>query len=170
VYRGVFFDLDDTLFDRSAAMFRMAAGALAGSDAFAHQLATQVEPEPGVRKLVVDLARDRRIAVVTNGGVAQREKLRRAGLADVVHAVFVSCELGIAKPASAIFERALAWSELSPSDCIFVGDDPELDMLPAAALGFATCWRVRDGRAWSADQPAPTFIARSVAELREVLA
>ncbi len=113
------------------------------ASAFPSELAVHVAPEAGVRATLEKLAADRRVAIVTNGGAAQRDKLQRAGLADVVEQVFISGELGIAKPAPAIFERALAWSAVQPSECLFVGDDPINDIAPAAALGMATAWLPR---------------------------
>src|SRR5260221_11771870 len=201
--RAIFFDLDDALFDRTAALQRWVTaqvGRLDGDDlafvielddrgyrprlhfaagivarfglqrtvielaaAFPSELAAHVEPEAGVRDVVVRLAEQRRVAIVTNGGAAQRDKLARAGLADVVETVFVSGELGIAKPAPAIFERALPWSELEPGQCLFVGDDPEYDIVPAAALGMATAWRARS--MWPGALTMPRYTIRSIGEL-----
>src|SRR5262249_19697809 len=129
--------------------------------------AAYVEPEPGVHDVVARLAETRRVAVVTNGGAAQRDKLARAGLADVVETVFVSGELGVAKPARAIFERALAWSALPAPQCLFVGDDPTNDIAPAAALGMATAWRERAPwpAAWPTGGALPQFTIHDIAEL-----
>jgi putative hydrolase of the HAD superfamily len=210
VFRGVLFDLDDTLFDRRAALERWARSRL-GADAteiaalvalddearlprtafaaevlarfdldgsreqlaesFPDQLACHVEPEPGIPDLLDALARTRRIAIVSNGGAkSQREKLRRADPGGAVTAVFISGEQGASKPDSTLFERALAWAELPAHECIFVGNDPELDLAPAMRLGLATCWRDRGRLRWPAGCAAPDFVARSVVELREVLA
>ncbi len=202
MYRVIFFDLDDTLFDRTAALrgwvtsqlgsldaatlawvielddrgrrprLHFAAGVIERfgmhrtvcelASAFPSELAHHVEPEAGVRETVERLARDRRVAIVTNGGAAQRDKLQRAGLADVVEQVFVSGELGIAKPESGIFECALAWSEAAPGECLFVGDDPINDIAPAAALGMATAWLPRGP--WVGSQP-PGLTIHSITEL-----
>jgi HAD superfamily hydrolase (TIGR01509 family) len=203
VFRGIFFDLDDTLFDRTAALCRwvdthvgaldaaerswvialddrgrrprlhFAAGLVARfgikrtvtelAAAFPAELAEHVEPEPGVHDVIARLAEHRRVAIVTNGGAAQRDKLARAGLADLVPTVFVSGELGVAKPAAAIFERVLAWSELSAGECLFVGDDPLNDIAPAAALGMGTAWRTRE--LWPIELACPQYTIRSIGEL-----
>jgi putative hydrolase of the HAD superfamily len=134
--------------------------------AFSAQLAEHVIPEPGAREALVQLGTSRRLAVVTNGGAAQRTKLARLGLADVVHEVFVSSEVGIAKPEVAIFERALAWTGCSAAEVLFVGDHPWIDLAPAAALGMATAWRERD--AWPRELAPPTWRIGAVAELLEV--
>jgi len=209
MFRAVFLDLDDTLFDRTAAVRRWAAATLPELDeaderwllerdargrraridfatdlvarfelttraemiasAFPLQLASHVEREAGVREQIARLAIQTHVAIVTNGsGAAQRMKLRRLGLDQLVHAVFISGELGLAKPAPEIFQRALAWSGQAAADCLFVGDDPLNDMAPAAALGFVTAWRERD--AWPSELAPPTHRLSSIAALEQVCA
>ena len=209
MFRAVFLDLDDTLFDRTAAVRRWAASMLPELDeaderwllesdargrrsrldfatdlvarfelptradvlasAFPLQLASHVEREAGVREQIARLAIQTRVAIVTNGsGAAQRMKLRRLGLDQLVHAVFISGELGIAKPDPEIFQRALRWSGQAAADCVFVGDDPVNDIAPAAALGFATAWRERD--AWPSELATPTHRLASIAALEQVCA
>jgi putative hydrolase of the HAD superfamily len=129
---------------------------------FPFELAEHVEPEAGAREAVARLAARLRVGVVTNGGAAQRKKLARIGLESVVHAVFVSGELGTAKPGSAIFARALAWTEVAPYEVLFVGDDPIVDLAPAAAHGMATAWRVRG--AW------PRWLAPAAHQIESVAA
>jgi len=209
MFRAVFLDLDDTLFDRTAAVRRWAAATLPELDeagerwllacdargrrsrldfatdlvarfqlttraevlasAFPLQLASHVEREVGVREQVARLAIQTRVAIVSNGsGAAQRMKLRRLGLDQLVHAVFISGELSIAKPDPEMFQRALRWSGQAAADCLFVGDDPVNDIAPAAALGFATAWRERD--AWPSELPPPTHRLASIAALEQVCA
>jgi putative hydrolase of the HAD superfamily len=199
-YRALLIDLDDTLFDRTAALRAWACAELGrplaadewqrlvesdgrghrSREAFAvdlqelgitvdparfgHLLADHVTPEPGVLETMTALARTRRIAIVTNGGTAQRAKLALLGLERVVHAVFVSGEVGQAKPALGIFERALRWTELAAADVLFVGDDPVIDLAPAASLGMATAWRLR-GHAWPHELAPPTHRIESITEL-----
>jgi putative hydrolase of the HAD superfamily len=204
VVRAILFDLDDTLFDRKAALRRWVTTQLGAVDAeafdwivdldqrgrrprlhfaagmverfgvhrtvaelaaaFPCELAMQVQPDPGVRAHVERLAAQARVAVVTNGGAAQRDKLAHAGLADVLRDVFVSSELGVAKPARAIFEQALAWTGVAATECMFVGDDPLVDLVPAAALGMATAWLPRGP--WPATAiMAPTYTIASIGAL-----
>ena len=209
MFRAVFLDLDDTLFDRTAAVRRWAAATLPALDeadehwllacdargrrprlelatdlvarfaltarpeeiasAFPLQLASHVERDPGVREHIARLAIQTRVAVVTNGsGAAQRMKLRRLGLDQLVHAVFISGELGVAKPAPEIFRHALRWSGQAAADCLFVGDDPVNDIAPAAALGLVTAWRERD--AWPSQLAPPTHRLASIEALAQVCA
>jgi FMN phosphatase YigB (HAD superfamily) len=198
-YRAYLLDLDDTLFDRSAALRAWAAAQRVLSPAewallveidgrghrpreafardayvqlglavdptrFGHVLVEHVIPEPGVREAVTALAAAARVAIVTNGGSAQRAKLARLGLDGVVHAVFVSSEVGSTKPEIAIFERALAWTEHAAPEVLFVGDDPLIDLAPAASLGLATAWRARS-TTWPYELAPPTHRIGSLAEL-----
>ena len=192
-YRALLLDLDDTLFDRTAALrawasqlsedeFRVLqeidgrghrSRELFAADAkarlglsidpvrFGHELLPHIVPEPGVAETLAKLGQTHRIAIVTNGGTAQRAKL--AALKIEAHAVFVSGELGITKPALGIFERALKWTEHAPADVLFVGDDPVIDLAPAASLGMPTAWRVRG--AWPRELAPPTHRITSIAEL-----
>jgi HAD superfamily hydrolase (TIGR01509 family) len=137
-------------------------------DRFPFELAEHVRPEAGAREAVRRLAARLRVGVVTNGGAAQRDKLARVGLADVVHAVFVSSELRVAKPASAIFRRALQWTEAAPHEVLFVGDDPIVDLAPAAAHGMVTVWRVRG--TWPRWLSPAAHQIHSIAALEELCA
>lgn len=212
MFRAVFLDLDDTLFDRTAALRRWAAAMVPALDlgdpdddawllaidgrghrarlafatelaarcaldtrpevlaaAFSLQLAAHVEREAGVRELIARLAIQTRVAIVSNGsGAAQRMKLRRLGLDQLVHAVFISGELGVEKPAPALFEHALRWAGQPASSCLYVGDDPVLDMQPAAALGMITAWRARE--AWPRELAPPAHTLGSLAELERICA
>lgn len=131
---------------------------------FPFELAAHVEPEAGAVAAIAAIAVQMPVAVVTDGGAAQRVKLERAGLAGHVHAVFVSSEVGVAKPGRALFERALVWTGMRAGDVAFVGDEPALDLAPAAALGMITVWRPRG--AWPAGQPAADH---HIGEVRELL-
>lgn len=133
------------------------------------QVAAHAVPEPGARETLVALARTHRIGIVTNGAsVGQRAKLARIGLADVAHTLFISAEVGAAKPAPAIFEQALRWTGSAPHEVLFVGDEPVIDLAPAARLGMATAWRARS--TWPRELAPPTHRIARVADLAKVCA
>ena len=130
---------------------------------FGHNLVEHITREPGVIETLTELARTRRVALVTNGGTAQRAKLEALGLTDVMHAVFVSSEVQSTKPALGIFENALRWTEHAPHEVLFVGDDPIIDLAPASSLGMATAWRARG--VWPRELAPPTHRIESITEL-----
>jgi FMN phosphatase YigB (HAD superfamily) len=105
------------------------------------------------------------VAVISNGGSArQRAKLARAGLADVIPRLFVSEELGAAKPAPEIFRHALEALELDATRTLFVGDDPERDIAGAHAVGLPTCW-IAHGRTYPTHLPLPSLTVACVEDL-----
>jgi putative hydrolase of the HAD superfamily len=126
-------------------------------------------PIPAVRALIDRLAARYRLAVVTNGSSAsQRAKLQRTELADRIPHIFISGELGVAKPQPEIFESALAACECSADEALFVGDHPENDIAGAMQLGMRSCW-VAGRRTYPPGLPTPTWTVNRVTELEAVL-
>jgi putative hydrolase of the HAD superfamily len=58
------------------------------------------------------------------------------GVRDAFAVRVISGLEGIEKPDPAIFELAMARAGVRPTDCVYVGDNPEFDVLPPAALGM----------------------------------
>jgi len=88
------------------------------------------------------------LAVITNGppGEHQRAKLRRAGLDRFFgDRVFISSEVGAAKPDARIFHHALHALGARPEQALYVGDKPEHDAAAAAAVGMHGVWIDRSG-------------------------
>nr|VFK10408.1 MAG: putative hydrolase of the HAD superfamily [Candidatus Kentron sp. LPFa]VFK26531.1 MAG: putative hydrolase of the HAD superfamily [Candidatus Kentron sp. LPFa] len=56
---------------------------------------------------------------------------------------FLSFELGLRKPDTALYRAALSALSLSPEETIMVGDTYANDMAPAMALGMKTVWILR---------------------------
>jgi putative hydrolase of the HAD superfamily len=77
------------------------------------------------------------IGVLTNGDPAQqRAKLAKAGLIEQLDGVFVSTEIGVAKPHPRSFLLACAGLGVRPEETLFVGDWLEVDAIAAAAAGL----------------------------------
>ena len=81
-------------------------------------------------------AQGRRLAVVSNWDVSLPPVLRRLGLATPFETVVHSAGVGAAKPDPRPFQVALERLELSPDDCIHIGDDVVSDGQGAAAAGL----------------------------------
>lgn len=64
-------------------------------------------------------------------------RIRSFGLGRAFDGFFSSCWLGIAKPARAAYERALAFAQADPARAVFVDDRAE-NLEPARALGMHT--------------------------------
>ncbi|MFC7485000.1 HAD family hydrolase [Luedemannella flava] len=98
--------------------------------------------------------------ILTNGPAdGQRRKLAVAGLDTLVDELFVSEELGFAKPDPAAFQAVLGRLGAQPGEVLVVGDSMSADVAPARALGMPALWYAPDAR-----QPGPGTI-RSLLEV-----
>jgi putative hydrolase of the HAD superfamily len=107
-------------------------------------------------------ARERGIrrVVVSNWDVSLHGVLEATGLAPLLDGVVTSAELGIAKPAPAIFARALELAGVPAGQALHVGDSLEEDVAGARAAGIAALLLVREGAT-----PPGVAAIRSLAEL-----
>lgn len=84
-----------------------------------------------------------KLGVITNGppGAHQRQKLTTAGLDHFFgEFVFISSEVGAAKPDPRIFNHALQALSARPAETLFVGDSLSGDAGGALAAGLAAYW------------------------------
>jgi putative hydrolase of the HAD superfamily len=87
-----------------------------------------------------------RLVVVSNWDVSLHEALAQTGLTPLLDGAISSAEVGAAKPAPAIFERALALAGgVAPAAAVHVGDDVGADVVGARAAGIAPVLVVRNG-------------------------
>ena len=88
---------------------------------------------------VLDVLRDagKKVGIITNGFPGpQRGKLARHGLDAHVDFVVVSGEVGAHKPNPAIFHEALEMAGCVPYRAVYVGDQPDVDVLGAESAGM----------------------------------
>jgi putative hydrolase of the HAD superfamily len=75
------------------------------------------------------------VGIISNFNSTLKEKLK--SFFDVTFAdVFVSEELGVAKPSAEFYGKALQQIGIAPQDIIYVGDSVKLDLEPALKLGI----------------------------------
>jgi putative hydrolase of the HAD superfamily len=128
--------------------------------------------DPSADAVVRELARDYRLALVTNGAPdVQREKLTHTTLAPFFAATIISGEIGIGKPDPRIFEAALAALALGPEDAVMIGDSLARDVAGAHAAGLRAIWIDRGAReVVSAPVPVPDARVTALSEVRSALA
>ena len=81
------------------------------------------------------------LGLITNGdGNQQRQKLQRTGIAEYFTSVVISGDVGAAKPQREIFERSAEDLGLKPSELLFIGDNPQTDVLGALGAGWQCIW------------------------------
>ena len=124
--------------------------------------------DPEAEPMLRDLARDHRLALVTNGaGDVQREKLSRTPFARYFGAVVISAELGIGKPDPRIFTHALAALGVTPAVATMVGDSLERDVRGARRAGMGTVWL--DRGLWDEKDARPDARIERLSDLRAAL-
>lgn len=74
------------------------------------------------------------IGVLSNFNSTLREKLE-SFFGPIFSAVFVSEELGVAKPSSEFYQKAFSQLECQPNEILYIGDSIKLDLAPAETLG-----------------------------------
>lgn len=110
------------------------------------------------------------LAIATNGlPVAQRGRYVRTGLDKLIPNLFISMELGAAKPRPEFFERVLeALNVADRSRAVMVGDGLGTDMLGANRAGIDSIWYNPGGKELTG--PAvPTWQAGSYGRVLEIL-
>ncbi len=102
---------------------------------------------PGAREVCTELAKKHCLCIITNGiSNTQRARLKAAGIEPLFRHVFISQDVGYAKPDprffSAVF-RALPGAE--PERTLIVGDSLSSDILGGIRAGVDTCWFCPNG-------------------------
>ena len=70
----------------------------------------------------------------------QHKKVAALGIAELFDEVIYSAEFGVHKPDRRIFDHAAALLGVSNEECLFVGDDPDSDVVGARNAGMEVVW------------------------------
>jgi putative hydrolase of the HAD superfamily len=153
------------LIGRSADVAQAAAIEQARFDGLAEFYALYDDAVPALAEL-----RDRglRLGLITNNEAEhQWAKIRAVGLDQLVDAVAISGEVGVAKPDRRIFDHACEQLRVEPAEAIHVGDNFDADVRGAHAAGLRAVWLNRLGAPAQSD---PDHVAiESLAELAAVV-
>jgi putative hydrolase of the HAD superfamily len=127
------------------------------ADRFPTERRRLLAPYPEV-DTVLSLLKERfTLALITNGASClQREKLSGSGLSGYFgDRVFVSSEIGYAKPAREIFDLVLRAVQGTPRSALMVGDSLERDINGAINAGLKAIWinRSRQNQAEASQIP-----------------
>ena len=129
------------------------------------------EAMPGQADLLDWLSPRYRLGVVSNFDYTPtvRRILTDAGILGRFETVVVSDTVGWRKPHPVIFEQALADMGLTPSECLFVGDRPDIDVVGAKGIGMAAAWLNVQRAPLPGGLPAPDLDLAGLADLRTAL-
>jgi len=101
---------------------------------------------PDVRPGFARLGSRYALASLSNGNA----DLARIGVADLFSVSLNARGVGAAKPDRRCFDRLAQDLHLEPSEVLYVGDDPQLDVEAARAAGLPTAWMNRTRQQWPA--------------------
>jgi putative hydrolase of the HAD superfamily len=127
--------------------------------------------DPEAESVLDDLARDHRLALVTNGAPdVQREKLKGTTLPGRFRAIVISAELGIAKPDPRIFEHALRAVGAERGDAVMIGDSLARDIAGARGAGLRSIWIDRGDSSPTPEDAVPDARVTALSQIRSCLA
>ncbi len=138
------------------------------SPLYLQNLALGTELLPGAEEVIRALQGRYRLALVTNGlKEVQRPRLERSALREAFEQIFISEEIGAAKPSRAYFEAVFRGLGHPPKKSVLlIGDSLTSDMRGGLDYGTDTCWYNPAGK--TTDMQVTYQIAR-LTELLELL-
>ncbi len=114
-----------------------------------------------------------KLGVITSGlPLKQAEKLVRLGIAELFesNAIFISDEMGISKPNPKLYLRACSALNIRPSEAMYVGDRPQMDVDPPNKIGMITVLNRRSGKySTELGETRPDFEIHNFFDLLDVL-
>ncbi|MHC5733355.1 HAD family hydrolase [Nostoc sp.] len=124
--------------------------------------------EPDANEVLTVLARNYRLAVITNGFVsAQLPRMQAAGIEHFFEEVVVSEAIGFAKPSPEIFHHALSRLNLTPAEAIYVGDSLKHDYAGATQVKMDFCYYNRKNQNLP-QEAKPKFMISELLNLLEL--
>ncbi|WP_445631906.1 HAD family hydrolase [Nostoc sp. DSM 114167] len=124
--------------------------------------------EPDVNEVLTVLARNYRLAVITNGFVsAQLPRMQAAGIEHFFEAVVVSEAIGFAKPSPEIFHHTLSKLNLTSAEVLYVGDSLKHDYAGATQVKMDFCYYNRKNQNLP-QEAKPKFMISELLNLLEL--
>ena len=112
------------------------------------------------------------MGIITNGPIEhQKNKIKQLGLEKWIQKsnMFISSEVGIAKPDVRLFEFVQKQMNLVPSETYYIGDSFENDIVGASNAGWNTIWINRKNKKSSNKNVNPDFIVSEQNDIISVL-
>lgn len=106
-----------------------------------------------------------RLMTLTNGNA----DLGRIGIAHRFECSITAADAGCAKPDARIFTALLQRTGLRPEEVLYVGDEPQTDIVGAQRAGLRAAWVNRACQSWPSDLAAPQWSVRDLGHLADCL-
>ena len=131
-----------------------------------YQERSRLELFPQAQTVLEELAAQYPLVAVTNGNA----DLDIIGV-NHLFVRYLNAEIaGAPKPEQAMFLQALAVANATPEQAIHIGDSPEMDIVPAKALGMKTVWANFYNFDWPADLPRADVEINHIIDLPAAIA
>lgn len=121
----------------------------------------KVFPYPQAKETLLQLKQHYTLVSLTNGNA----QIEHTPLHDCFHHSLDAAGVGKAKPHPAMFEHAMALTDVDKSQMLHIGDDPFRDVAAARSFGIASVWVNREASHWPIELPQPDWQVSDVAEL-----
>ena len=143
---------------------------VAFNESYLNQLSRQTHLVPGADKVIPALARDYRLAILTNGVArVQRTRLKASPIGKYFKTLVISEDVGASKPSREYFDAAFTLLGNPRKDrVLMIGDSLSSDILGAIGYGIPACWYNPAGTALSPGMRVEAEI-RNLEELLEIL-
>lgn len=141
------------------------------ADLFDRQIIARLQPFDDALPVLDALVGRVHLGLVSNGPSAmQREKIAALGIARYFDSIFISEEVGIAKPDPRLFQHILQQTGFLPQDAIYIGDSQDHDVTVAKRSGVRAVWFNRRGRAADPAYPLPDHTVSTLSDFLALLA
>jgi len=118
----------------------------------------------GVLEILNDLSKRYKLGVISNGNA----DVNHIGVGHLFDFVLSSEKAGVAKPHEDIFHQAVKLAEVDKHEMVYVGDDPERDVLGALSAGLHAIWYNPTLQPWPGGK-TPTAVIQQFNELEETI-
>ncbi|HEX6398615.1 MAG TPA: HAD family hydrolase [Steroidobacteraceae bacterium] len=133
--------------------------------AFWHAARNQCVPFTDVIPSLVKLESRYRLATLSNGNA----DLGTIGIAHHFEVRLHAAELGYAKPDARSYHALADALTLAPAEILFVGDEPQADVIGPRNAGMQTVWVNRGANEWPPDLAAADHVVADFHELVNLL-
>jgi putative hydrolase of the HAD superfamily len=122
---------------------------------------------PDAERVISTLSKTHKIFLITNGlSIVQRPRIKASQLSQYIEAIFISGEIGAAKPEKEIFDYAFQqMNQPAKENVIIIGDSLSSDITGGNRYGIDTCWFNPQGK----EKPASTNVTFEIQALSQLL-
>ena len=105
----------------------------------------------------------------TSHGTTENILLEKFNIRQYFDSITFSCDVGVRKPATEIFNYALNSLSVRPDEAVHIGDTPEADILGAKQSGMKAIYLNTKNKPYPEELSQPDFTVQELAQIPNVL-